>query len=151
MREKNKIEKYLDTLIKKHNGSVIRSERSSYYSIKGRVLRVSDHVGKNSTGNLSIIFDNGDSNNYIVHGHTSGLITILNYNQLKEFVRSFAILSFIYNEVATVVSAIEINKEIQEAKPNKEQIKKDAILFLQTYLTKKQFNQVKCWHPNLFK
>lgn len=35
MRTKDKIEKYLDRLIKKHNGSLVESELSRYYSIRG--------------------------------------------------------------------------------------------------------------------
>lgn len=151
MREKNKIEKYLDTLIKKHNGTVSRSDRSSYYFVKGRVLRVSDHVGKNSTGNISIIFDNGDSDNYIIHGHSSGLITILNYKQLKEFVRNFVILNFIYNEMnMNNVSISEISKDVTGLN-NKSQIKKELVTFLQTHFTKNQFNTIKNWQPKLFK
>ena len=65
MRSKNKIEKYLDRLIKKHNGILVESEKSRYYSIRGRTLRVSDHVGINS-GNISILLDNSDQEYYIL-------------------------------------------------------------------------------------
>ncbi|MEE3344744.1 MAG: hypothetical protein VZS44_11670, partial [Bacilli bacterium] len=99
MRQKNKIEKYLDRLIKKHNGTLIESEKSRYYSVRGRTLRVSDHVGINS-GNISILLDNSDQGHYILHGHTSGNISVLNYEQTKEFVRSFVQCSFIYTDIS---------------------------------------------------
>ena len=107
MRSKNKIEKYLDRLIKKHNGILVESEKSRYYSIRGRTLRVSDHVGINS-GNISILLDNSDQEYYILHGHTSGNISVLNYEQTKEFVRSFVQCSFIYTDIGMAKPIPEI-------------------------------------------
>lgn len=98
MRTKDKIEKYLDRLIKKYNGNIVESEKSRYYSVKGRTLRISDHVGINS-GNISIILLN-NSSEYVIHGHSSGNISILNYNQTKEFVRTFVNCSFIYADIS---------------------------------------------------
>ena len=98
MRQKDKLEKYLDRLIKKHNGTLCESEKSRYYSVRGRTLRISDHVGIHS-GNVSIILDNSDTNHYIIHGHTSGNISVLTYEQTKEFVRTFVQCSYIYTEV----------------------------------------------------
>ena len=99
MRQKDKIEKYLDRLIKKYNGTLQESEFSRYYSIRGRILRVSDHVGKSSDGNISIIFDSSDQGHYIIHGHVSGNISVLNYEQTKEFVRSFIRTSFLLKDL----------------------------------------------------
>jgi len=115
MRDKDKIEKYLDRLIKKYNGTLQESEKSRYYSIHGRILRISDHVGIHS-GNISIIFDSSDKNNYIIHGHTSGNISVLNYKQAKEFVRSFVQCSFIYADIGQVktIKKSELNKGISE-------------------------------------
>ena len=96
MREKNKIEKYLDRLIKKHNGILVESEKSRYYSV---------------SGNVSILLDNSDQGHYIIHGHTSGNISVLSYEQTKEFVRSFVQCSFIYADIG-------IAKPIPEIVPN---------------------------------
>ena len=103
MRTKDKIEKYLDRFLKKHNGTLVESELSRYYSFRGRILRVSDHVGKTSDGNISIIFDSSDQGNYIIHGHASGNISVLNYEQCKEFVRSFIRTSFLFKDITQVV------------------------------------------------
>lgn len=100
MRTKDKIEKYLDKLIKSHSGVCVECEKSRYYSIRGRILRISDHVGINS-GNISIILDNSDQNYYLIHGHTSGNVSVLNYEQAKEFVRTFVNCSFIYADIGT--------------------------------------------------
>jgi hypothetical protein len=138
MRPKDKIEKYLDRLIKKHDGLLVESERSRYYSVKGRVLRISDHVGKNSTGNLSIIFDSSDQGNYIVHGHASGNISVLNYEQVKEFVRSFIRTSYLFTDISQTTSA---NVRTVESSSDET----TATKLFRAALTKKQLFQVKSW------
>lgn len=107
MRPKDKVEKYLNKLVKKYNGSIVESARSRYYSIKGHVLRVSDHVGKNSDGSVSIILDNSCPGSYIVHGHSSGNLVVLNYEQLKEFVRVYIKMSFIFGEIGNASAPLE--------------------------------------------
>ena len=140
MRSKDKIEKYLDRLIKKHNGLLVESEHSRYYSIKGRVLRISDHVGKNSTGNLSIIFDSSDQGHYIVHGHASGNISVLNYEQVKEFVRSFIRTSYLFTDISQITSA-----NVRTVEPSSDEIKAAAVKLFKAAFTKKQLIQVKSW------
>lgn len=140
MRTKDKIEKYLDRLIKKHNGSLVESELSRYYSIRGRILRVSDHIGKTSDGNISIIFDSSDQGNYIIHGHSSGNISVLNYEQCKEFVRNFARTSFLFKDIVSVPSSIRAEKTVT---PEKEQ---DVLVkVLKETFTPKQLNQIKAF------
>lgn len=140
MRPKDKIEKYLDRLIKKHNGLLVESENSRYYSVKGRVLRISDHVGKNSDGNLSIIFDSSDQGHYIVHGHTSGNISVLNYEQVKEFVRSFIRTSYLFTDISRVAS-----ENVRTTEPNSDEIKVAAANLFRAAFTKNQLTQVKSW------
>lgn len=140
MRPKDKIEKYLDRLIKKHNGLLVESERSRYYSVKGRVLRVSDHVGKTSDGNLSIIFDSSDQGHYIVHGHTSGNISVLNYEQVKEFVRSFIRTSYLFTDISQTAS-----ENVRTIEPNSDEIKVAAVNLFRAAFTKNQLTQVKSW------
>lgn len=138
MRQKDKIEKYLDRLIKKHNGALQESELSRYYSIRGRILRVSDHVGKSSDGCISIIFDSSDQGHYIIHGHSSGNISVLNYEQTKEFVRSFVRTSFLFKEIGitpTIIRAEEI------VTPEKEQ--KILVKTLKENFSKNQLQQIK--------
>lgn len=133
MRSKNKIEKYLDKLIKKHNGILVESEKSRYYSVRGRTLRVSDHVGINS-GNISILLDNSDQGHYIIHGHTSGNISVLNYEQTKEFVRSFVQCSFIYADIS-------IAKPMPGITPNG-MFTQEVATYLKTTFSKKQLQQM---------
>lgn len=140
MRPKDKIEKYLDRLIKKHNGLLVESENSRYYSVKGRVLRISDHVGKNSDGNLSIIFDSSDQGHYIIHGHTSGNVSVLNYEQVKEFVRSFIRTSYLFTDISRVAS-----ENVRTTEPNSDEIKAIAANVFRAAFTKNQLTQVKSW------
>lgn len=137
MRAKSKIEKYLDKLCKKFNGKSIESEKSRYYSFNNRVLRISDHVGKNSTGSISIIFDTFDPGNYILYGHSSGKIYILDYKKLKEFVKNFVIISNLLNE-----STFGINLPPSISNQTELEITSNII---RTHFSKNQIVNMKNW------
>ena len=139
MRQKDKIEKYLDRLIKKYNGSLQESGLSRYYSIRGRILRVSDHVGKSSDGCISIIFDSSNQGNYIIHGHSTGNISVLNYEQTKEFVRSFIRVSFLFKDINTVPNPIRA--EITKIEP-KGPLTQEVANYLRTTFSKNQLQQM---------
>ena len=141
MRPKDKIEKYLDRLIKKHNGTLQESEKSRYYSVRGRILRVSDHVGKSSDGCISIIFDSSDQGHYIIHGHSSGNISVLNYEQTKEFVRSFVRTSFLFKEISSIVSTTVRAEEIITSEKELEILAK----VLKENFSVKQLHQIKAF------
>ena len=51
----NKIDKYLRRFAYKIETS--ESKQSRYYTIGDLIIRVSDHIGKNSSGNISIIIE----------------------------------------------------------------------------------------------
>ena len=93
-RNTDKLDKYLKSLCKKYNGNMIGLEdgkTSAYYSINGRVIRVSDHIGKNSSGNIHfIITDDGD---YLMYYNNTNKVRVVNYSQAKDFCRSFFLLS----------------------------------------------------------
>jgi hypothetical protein len=75
--------------------------RSRYYTIDNKVLRISDHIGAHNDAHMSIIvpsFRNSDQQ-YIVHAHNCGQISIVPYEKAKELVRSFFYLSAIFGEV----------------------------------------------------
>lgn len=79
-------EKYCDNVEISANGN------SYYYHFKGGkfILRVSDHIGRNSSGKVSIIIDN---NGYLLHNHNTGAVHIETYENIKEFIKSLAILN----------------------------------------------------------
>lgn len=99
-RKLNKIDKYLKMLCKKHNGNLINiSNNSAYYEINGRVIRVSDHVGKNSSGNIHIIIT--DDNDYLLFYNGTNKMRVVNYEQVKDFCRSFFLISPMFCELQT--------------------------------------------------
>jgi regulator of replication initiation timing len=67
---------------------------SYYYHFNGGkfILRISDHVGKNSDGKVSIITD---QNGYLLHNHNTGAVYIETYENLKMFIKSLATLNTI--------------------------------------------------------
>ena len=99
-RKLDKIDKYLKMLCKKHNGNLIHiSNSSAYYEINGRVIRVSDHVGKTSSGNIHIIITN--DNDYLLFYNGTHKMRVVNYEQYKDFCRSFFLISPMFCELQT--------------------------------------------------
>lgn len=76
----NKIDKYLRRFAYKIETS--ETKESRYYTIGDLIVRVSNHIGKNSSGNISIIIDR---NNYILYvpfyGPVSKLAKLLIYSR----------------------------------------------------------------------
>jgi hypothetical protein len=101
IRPKDKIERYIDIISKKHNSCEFSSGlRSRYYTISGKVLRISDHIGTHNDAYISIIIPSFNTgNNYIIHAHNGGQISIVDYEKAKEIVRTFFYLSSIFCEV----------------------------------------------------
>jgi hypothetical protein len=54
------------------------------------ILRISDHIGRNSDGKVSIIID---ENGYLLHNHNTGAVYVETYENLKDFIKSLSILS----------------------------------------------------------
>ena len=112
-RKIDKIEKYLKKLMKDNGGSALEARLSSYYSYGGRIIRVSDHIGANSSGKLSIIipkFRNGQNkDNYIINNHETGDISLLNYEETKELCRSFIYMASMFSAVKSPVE-MELEK-----------------------------------------
>lgn len=95
MRPKSKIERYIEKLMGSE-GIITESEKSRYYTSHGRTIRISDHIGKTSDGSISIIFDDEDPKEYIVHSHIDGRVIIVNYRNLQTIVKAFVLLSSMF-------------------------------------------------------
>lgn len=78
----------LEKFILRFTDDVIRSTRSAYFRFKGYIVRVSDHIGTNSSGSFSIIPVGND--NYIIHKHTTGALKLQKYDEIKEFIKHVA-------------------------------------------------------------
>ena len=92
MKNKNKVERYIERYCKHLVTKTVYSARSTYYHMGCRIIRVSDHVAIHSDGHLSIILDSHDDEHFIVHAVSSGEISVLNYKELKELIRSLRLL-----------------------------------------------------------
>lgn len=80
------------------------SESKYYHFNSGKfILRISNHIGKNSDGNVSIIID---KNGYMLHNHPTGSIQIITWEEIKKFIRALATLSGI-NISMNITSDVE--------------------------------------------
>jgi hypothetical protein len=121
IRPKGKLEKYIDSLVKKTPGcEVSTGTKSRYYKVNGKVLRVSDHVGTHSDAYVSIIepAHKEENGQYILHAHNCGQISIVNYDKVKEIVRSFFYLSSIFGELSVKRPDVNGNGEEHEEQKN---------------------------------
>ena len=85
----DKVDKYLLKFTDKVE--VSQSGKSRYYNLNNKVIRVSDHVGNNSDGCYHIIVK---PNGYLIHHPQTGTINIVDYEQVKEFIRVFMMFPF---------------------------------------------------------
>ncbi len=91
-----KIERFITKIAEEYGATIEKSNRSRYFKFNDRVLRLSNHIGKNSSGAISIIVPYGVSNEeqlFILHVHSTGNIQTVTLPQLKEFIRTFALIS----------------------------------------------------------
>lgn len=72
----NKIDKYLRRFAYKIETS--ETKESRYYTIGDLIVRVSNHIGKNSSGNISIIIDR---NNYILYVPSTNKVSLVKENE----------------------------------------------------------------------
>lgn len=92
MREKSKLEKWIERYLNVKKLGIVESSKSRYYKFNTRILRVSDHISNGSDGDLSIILDYHDDLHYLIHAVRSGEITILTLEETKRLLKSIALL-----------------------------------------------------------
>lgn len=80
--------------IKRCGGIEINSnenrEFSRYFLLDNKVIRVSNHIGTNSSGNFHIIVT---KNAYLIYNKSTGDIDVVKYNDVKTFIRHANIMS----------------------------------------------------------
>ena len=86
---KIKLEQKFQNYLKKYSDDVTESQRSDYYRFGTHIIRVSDHIGKNSDGHFSIIVDK--NNNYMIHDHHTNGIIVADYDKIKALIRTMSI------------------------------------------------------------
>ena len=103
----DKIDKYL----KRFTSNVEYGTRSRYYTLPTRVVRVSDHVGRNSNAVISIIITN--KNDYILHKHSSGELINISYNDLKKLVKSLGEYGSLFSNDGNLHIINELRSDIK--------------------------------------
>lgn len=139
----DKLDKYLISLCKKHKGNYMHSKNSSYYEINGRVIRVSDHIGKNSSGLIHFILSD---DNYLLYYATTQKLRVMDYESVKAFCKSVAFLSPMLNELSsnTFVFEMDKDKNIDKLNSTIRNLKKEKTHLEQTLaLRKKELSETK--------
>lgn len=120
MNGKNKVERYIERYCRQLITKKVYSARSTYYHFGPRIIRVSDHTAIHSDGHLSIILDSHDTEHFIVHAVTSGEISVLNYKELKELIRSIRLLPavvYVANVEPKEEKPVAVVKEVNRIDP----------------------------------
>lgn len=106
----NKIDKYLRRFAYKIVTS--ESKQSRYYTIGELIVRGSDHIGKNSDGNISIIIDR---ENYILYVPTTNKVSLISYEDCKTLIKGIVLHAslFLTGDPQFQRSLIEENKMLE--------------------------------------
>ncbi len=100
----------IDKYLKRFASNIEYGTRSRYYTLPTGIVRVSDHVGKNSTAVISIIITN--KNDYILHKHSSGELSNISYNDLKKLVKSLGEYGSLFSNDGNLNTINELKNEI---------------------------------------
>jgi hypothetical protein len=144
MKTKDKLQKYAASKVLNPAKDAIwsASTNSGYFNFNGSTLRISDHLPSSGTAatpgiTMSIIITS-DPNVYVLQQHSTGRLTVVNYNRAKEIVRSFAAISDIFRYPVT---PFKLEKEYIEGIASGK--KKNILGVPLEHFTAKQLSQIK--------
>ena len=109
------------------DGEIITSANGNsfyYHFNNGKfILRISDHIGRNSDGKASIIID---KNGYLLHNHNTGAVYIETYENIKKLIRSLAVFSSVNIKMDTTNKSDigELKNEIHTLKQQMDSLTK---------------------------
>lgn len=93
--------------IKRLGGVEISStERSHYFLLDKKIIRVSDHIGLNSSGNMNIIVT---KTGYLIWNRSTGDIDNVKYDDVKVFIKHTNLLASVSVESEKIDKLIESN------------------------------------------
>lgn len=106
----NKIDKYLRRFAYKIETSDTKESR--YYTIGDLIVRVSNHIGKNSSGNISIIIDRS---NYILYVPSTNKVSLISYEECKTLIKGIVLHAslFLTGDVSYQRNLIKENEELK--------------------------------------
>ena len=96
----HKLHKYA----KKNCTNCISSTNSQYYHFGSYKLRISDHIGKNSEGDVHIIITKDDK--YVTYNIHDQTLNVIDYEKAKKVVQSLKVM----NEVASIDNILGVYK-----------------------------------------
>ena len=137
-----KLETYITKIAEEYGATIEKSPRSRYFKFNDRVLRLSNHIGKNSSGAISIIVPYGTTSKdevFILHVHSTGNIQTLTLTQVKEFVRTFAMVSDFLEPLINSSNVAYVQSSVQTKGHDNTSILGYPI----SYFTEGQINQIK--------
>ena len=115
----NKVDKYL----KRFTNDIEYSARSRYYKLPCGIVRVSDHIGRNSNAMLSIIITDDDE--YVLHEHSNGKLKPITYKNLKKLILSFATCGSLFTNQANMQMIVDLKSDIKNKKSHIDTLKKE--------------------------
>lgn len=139
----DKLERYITKIADEYGATIEKSPRSRYFKFNDRVLRLSNHIGKNSSGAISIIVPYGTTskdNVFILHVHSTGNIQTLNMQQVKEFIRTFAIVSDFLEPLINTSNVTYVQSSTQQPKGHDNTT---VMGYPTSYFTEGQINQIR--------
>lgn len=86
----NNMEKVIKYIKRLGGVEINHSERSYYFLLDKKVIRVSDHIGMNSSGNMNIIVT---KSGYLIWNRTTGDIDNVKYDDVKVFIKHANLLA----------------------------------------------------------
>lgn len=137
MRPKDKLEKYIERYIKRSDFETNESDHSRYYHFNGRVVRVSDHIGTSSDGDLQVILDSADRGHYIVYAAVTRQISVLTYKEVKQMMQCM-------NLVPSLISVAKVWAKPVKAEKTVTVVDKETVLGVPTsYFTSGQLSVIR--------
>lgn len=98
---KESINKVFEYARKKCDSHVVGGTgKSHYYMFGGMKLRISDHIGKNSDGDIHIIVTEDD--NYITYNTSSQRLNIVTYEKVKKMINGLSEIGFMIGDKTTL-------------------------------------------------
>lgn len=106
----NKIDKYLRRFTYKIETS--ETKESRYYTIGDLIIRVFNHIGKNSSGNISIIIDRS---NYILYVPSTNKVSLISYEECKTLIKGIVLHAslFLVGDPTYQKSLVKENEELK--------------------------------------
>ena len=96
----DKLQKYAYKMTGAANTIWAQSTNSAYFNFQGTTVRISDHLptaGKvNGSGVALSIITTSNPDQYILQRHSTGKLSVLNYKQAKDVIRSIKYVSDVF-------------------------------------------------------